>query len=215
MTRILFIRHGETEHNSSRRISTRAPGGPLNERGRAQARLLAELLRDLPVDRVYSSPLIRAMQTAEVLAEPYGLLVIAHDDLREISAGELDGRGDDSAFDLLNAALDAWCLGDCTVRIGDTGEVGEAAIARLRSLIGALVLQHPEETVLAVSHGGLLQTCLPWVCDNLAPRYGYQKLLPNTAVIEIEADDDGVRCIFWDGVQMAAAAKPSSKGGNA
>jgi broad specificity phosphatase PhoE len=214
MTRILFIRHGETEHNLSRRISTLAPGGPLNKRGCAQAERLAGRLRNLPVSRVYSSPLVRATQTAEILAAPHGMAVIMHNDLREISAGELDGRGDDASFDLLNAALDAWCLGDCTIRIGETGELGEAAIMRLRSLVDDLALRHPGETVLAVSHGGLLQTCLPWVCDNLTPQYGYQKLLANTAVIEIDADDDAVRCLFWDGAPVPAPANTSIRGGN-
>ena len=205
MARLLFVRHGETEHNILGQISTLPPGGALSPRGVAQVRTLSQRLSHIRVSAVYSSPLLRAQQTAELIAEAHGLPIVVRDELRELSAGNLDGRGDEEAFAILNGALDAWCLGDDEVRIGETGDFGRAVIDRLRSFVSAICESHASQTVVLVSHGGLLQTGIPWVCENLTPRYGYRNLVPNGAIIEVECDDLGTHCVSWNAKPLSTA----------
>ena len=185
MTRFLFVRHGQTAHNSLGQISTLPPGGPLSPDGIAQAQALASRLSVLPITAVCASPLQRAQQTATILAEPHGLPVSVEPDLTEIAAGEVDGRDDPEAFAILNGALDAWCLGDLDVRIGEKGECGHDIVRRFRRLVARLGQQHPGGVVIVVSHGGLLQAGTPWLCTNLTPRFGLGRLVANTAVIDV------------------------------
>src|SRR5581483_3647288 len=71
LTRLLLTRHGETEWNATHRWQG-FTGPPLNDVGRRQARELAERLRGTPIDAVYSSDTIRALETARILAERRG-----------------------------------------------------------------------------------------------------------------------------------------------
>jgi len=91
MLRILLIRHGETEWNRERRImGTEAIG--LNETGRLQSLHMKEALGGVPVDLVYSSPVLRARETAEVLCEERDLDPLLDKRLEEIAYGEWVGK---------------------------------------------------------------------------------------------------------------------------
>lgn len=206
MTRLLFVRHGQTVHNSLGEISTLPPGGPLSDLGVEQARKLAAALAPRPIAAVYASPMERAVRTAEILAEPHALPVHPTPALTEVSAGELDGRADEDAYALLNSALDAWCQGNLSVRIGCNGELGRHVVRRLTGLVADLTDRHPGQTVVLVSHGGLLQTGIPWICANLSPAFGLRRLVANTAVIEVQADGAGLTCISWAGAPVTAGA---------
>lgn len=211
MTRLLFVRHGQTVHNALGEISTRPPGGPLSELGIAQSAQLATLLEARDVAAVYSSPLKRAQQTAEILARPRSVTVVVRPELTEVSAGELDGRTDAEAYSVLNGALDAWCSGDLEARIGSEGETGHDMLRRLTMLISDITERHSRQSVVLVSHGGLLQTGIPWLCANLTPAFGAGRLLRNTAVIELRADGAEMNCLSWDDMAVPAKAKPTEE----
>lgn len=89
-TLILLVRHGETPTTGTV-LPGRAPGLHLSDRGRAQAEQVAERLAGLPVDAVYSSPLERAVQTAEPTAELKGLAVQQDGGLVECDFGDWTG----------------------------------------------------------------------------------------------------------------------------
>lgn len=90
MTQLILIRHGETDWNVEGRWQGQADV-PLNERGRAQAVQLAQELKDDGIDAIYSSDLIRALETAEKLSEATKLSVQIDRRLREIHQGEWQG----------------------------------------------------------------------------------------------------------------------------
>ena len=97
MTRILLARHGETDWNLQQRWQGHTDT-PLNETGRKQARALAEELAGEPIDAVFSSDLIRAHETARLIAVPRGLGVTALRDLRERHFGSVEGLTTDEVF---------------------------------------------------------------------------------------------------------------------
>ena len=90
MTTLLLARHGETDWNREGRCQGWADP-PLNEAGREQARRLRDQLRETPFDAVYSSDLRRAHETAEIVAAPHDVPVIADPGLREIDVGSWSG----------------------------------------------------------------------------------------------------------------------------
>ena len=89
--RLILVRHGETLHNVAG-IAQGWGDSELSERGRKQVASLAERLKDFAPDAIYSSPLPRAMATANAIAGVTGLDVRLVDDLREINLGRWEGQ---------------------------------------------------------------------------------------------------------------------------
>ncbi|HEU4744820.1 MAG TPA: histidine phosphatase family protein [Anaerolineales bacterium] len=81
--RLCFVRHGESEANVLRVISNRESPFELTPPGRQQAGTLANQLRDIPVTTIFSSPILRARQTAEILARSFNQSYRVTDALRE------------------------------------------------------------------------------------------------------------------------------------
>lgn len=92
MPTILLIRHGENEYSSANRLAARLPDVHLNERGRQQARALADALQKREICAIFSSPLERAIETAQPLALGMQLPVQVLPGLLELDYGELAGQ---------------------------------------------------------------------------------------------------------------------------
>jgi len=92
MPTILLIRHGENDYVKKHLLAGRQPGVNLNEKGRQQAQTIAEKLSTAPLKAIYSSPLERAMQTAEPLSQALNLPIITRPGLIETDVGEWSGQ---------------------------------------------------------------------------------------------------------------------------
>lgn len=92
MPLLLLIRHGENEFVKTGKMAGHLPGVHLNERGRQQAADLAKALSDVPLKAVYSSPLERAVETAEPIAAGRKLEVQLRPDLMDTNIGKWQGR---------------------------------------------------------------------------------------------------------------------------
>ncbi len=90
MTTLLLIRHGRSTWNAVKRIQGQADP-PLDDLGREQARLLAERLRETPPVALYTSPLRRAQETAEIIGDALGLPVTPDERLKEYDVGDITG----------------------------------------------------------------------------------------------------------------------------
>ena len=91
MIQVILVRHGETDWNKSRRIQGGNSDTPLNERGREQAKALALRLKQEEIGAIYSSPLQRALHTAQAIAYHHQLEVQIEPSLQEINVGKLEG----------------------------------------------------------------------------------------------------------------------------
>jgi probable phosphoglycerate mutase len=92
MPLFLLVRHGENDFVKKNILAGRLPEVHLNDKGCAQAQAVAERLKSVPIKAVYSSPLERAMETAEPLAKALGLEVIQRPGLLELHIGEWQGQ---------------------------------------------------------------------------------------------------------------------------
>ena len=92
MPLLLLIRHGENDYVKTGKMAGRIPGVHLNEKGQKQAQALAEALAQVPIKAVYSSPLERAMETANPIAESHKLTIIQEPDLMDTDIGKWQGK---------------------------------------------------------------------------------------------------------------------------
>ena len=136
-TTILLVRHGETVDNA-RQIMQGQTQGELNERGREQARQVAERLAKEHVDAVIASDLLRAIQTAEIIATPHSLPVVSTLLLRERDWGGFTGRY------IPELRGEVW---------PDDIESEEALLERARQVLIYITATYPGKRVVAVGHG--------------------------------------------------------------
>jgi probable phosphoglycerate mutase len=153
-TKLLLIRHGETAWNAEHRIQGQLDI-PLSPLGVLQSARLAECLANEPIDAVYSSGQSRAWLTASPLAAQHGLEVIAEPRLRERSFGIFEGLTLDEIAERYPAEFRKWRERDPAWR-PEGGESGQQLIDRVLSAVSAIGTKHPRQTVVLVSHGGVL-----------------------------------------------------------
>jgi phosphoserine phosphatase len=151
MTRIILARHGQTEWNRVERFRGRADV-PLNETGLAQAeatgrRVAAEWIPS----SVYSSPLSRAVKTAEAIARHFDLPVQVHLDLTDINYGEWQGLTPEEARQRWPVEIDAWYNRPHQARI-PSGETLSDLRARAMQTVDELAARHAGETIVLVGH---------------------------------------------------------------
>jgi probable phosphoglycerate mutase len=152
VTTILLARHGETDWNRERRWQGHADQ-PLNELGREQARELAASLEGRAIDAIYASDLARAHQTALIVGERLELPVRADPRLREVDVGDWSGM---THTDIDPDALRRWEAGEKAWNGGESyDEMGERVVAGVL----AIAREHPDETLLFVTHGGSIRAC--------------------------------------------------------
>jgi 2,3-bisphosphoglycerate-dependent phosphoglycerate mutase len=161
---VYFARHGENRANLTRELSHRVVDYPLTPRGVEQARGLAE--RVGRVRRVVSSPLRRAMQTAELVGAVTGHRVEVIEELRELNVGRLDGRRDPEAWQAYHAVLAAWRAGDHATAFPG-GEDYPTLVDRLRGAL-ARIAAGTDGPVLVVGHGGGLRAAVPGLSPGTA-----------------------------------------------
>jgi broad specificity phosphatase PhoE len=152
---VLLARHAETDWNREQRWQG-LTDLPLNERGREQARELAEKLEAVPLSAVYASDLRRAYETALVVAEPKGLEVILMPELREVDVGSWTGLTQD---EIKKRFPDAYA--QMRARIGRGWAGGESLAEMGRRVLDAIrriAREHPGEVVLVVTHSGPFRT---------------------------------------------------------
>jgi broad specificity phosphatase PhoE len=152
ITRLMLVRHGETEANVAGRMQGRG-NDPLTERGQQQVRAIAERLKqEAPhIAAIYSSPLLRARLTADQIAATLGVSLSLRDGLQEMHLGELEGV---SAAEL-SAAVPV-----TPDERYPNGESAREFVERIMGTLHGLVAAHSGEALVAVSHGGVISTAL-------------------------------------------------------
>jgi probable phosphoglycerate mutase len=136
-TTLFLVRHGETIDNA-RQIMQGQTQGCLNERGREQAQQVAQRLADEPIDAIIASDLQRAIQTAEIIAEPHGLSVKTTPLLRERDWGSFTGRF------IPDLKGEVW---------PNDIESEPALLQRAADFLQYMTATYPAKRVVAVGHG--------------------------------------------------------------
>lgn len=162
-TRLILVRHGETEWNRDLKIQGQLDV-VLSAVGRAQAKRVARRLQGETLAAVYSSDLARASETAAIIAELHGLAVLTRPELREgcfgawqgLTLAEVQERFAENYADYRRDPVHGRPVeGECLAEVADRAE----------GAVKAIVAAHPGQAILVVTHGGTLKTV---VCRLLA-----------------------------------------------
>lgn len=165
---LYFVRHGETDWNVKKKIQGKTDV-PLNENGKQQAKELADMLLDrkkegtLQVVRAYTSPQLRAAQTAQEAAIALDIPCIAADGLREMDMGDWEGRSWESITQENTKEYQDW---DANRRYVHTphGECYNEVLRRALDTLG-MILERETEDVLIVTHSGVLMALRCYIAD--------------------------------------------------
>lgn len=176
------IRHGESTYNVEGRLQGQSDEPRLSPLGRRHAAALAAVLSQTPIEAIYASPLARAMETAEPLADALKLPVRTDDRLKEINIGVFQGLLAAEIGDVHPEATARWRSGDPDFRIpgGETRrELIERAAAAMKAIRETGLRQ-----VAVVAHGGVLAAALKALLQVPAERNPF--MLYNGSISRIE-----------------------------
>jgi broad specificity phosphatase PhoE len=158
--KLILIRHGETEWNKQRRIQGCRSDTRLSPKGLEQADRLAAALRKERIDAIYASPMKRASETAQIIAEACKLPVHVFNELREIDAGELDGMFERELTGPYETAWKEFRNGNASTPLPG-GESLQDLQKRTSWAVDRMLEKHIDGTVVVVAHllANLVMVC--------------------------------------------------------
>jgi alpha-ribazole phosphatase len=157
-TRLIIVRHAEPSADARGRCYGSLDIG-LSDSGTAQALALADALSTAEIAAVFSSPRIRALRTAEPIAQSHALRVIVDEDLRELDFGDLEGKRFDEIAATLPSLYEQWMTAPTAVAFpgGESfGELRSRAIAASARIRG----ECEGSTSVLTTHGGVCRAII-------------------------------------------------------
>ena len=189
-TVLYLIRHGATEANLARpaRIQGRRHNPPLAPLGVRQAEATRDFLAIRPIEHCYTSPLVRAFQTAAVVAAPHGITPVPLEALTECDVGRWEGldwqtvrRLDPDSYQRFHADPAAFGYPE--------GESFADVHDRAAPVIEDLLARHPGQSILVVGHHVVNRTYLAGLLG-LGPGQARQVVLDNCGISVVVRDGD-------------------------
>ena len=194
MTRIILVRHGETTWNIEGRYQGQEDT-PLSERGLKQGHLLAEGLRNIPIDLAISSPLKRSYQTCKFCADLHNLPVATDERLLEINHGSWEGVLADDIQKQYPVEFAQWHSEPKKVVMPGGGESLEDVRKRVRAAFDEYVGKYPDKTILVAAHDAVNKAI---ICDvlGLGMEHFWQIKQDNTCINVLECNEGVWRAVL-------------------
>lgn len=194
------VRHGETSWNAQRRIQGHSDI-PLNDTGILQASAAADALRHVSFDLAFSSDLLRAHRTAEIIIAERNVAVKTTQILRERFYGRLEGKSMDE-LDMLHEKLMAMLIHERNAHRESLGiESDDSILNRLIPFIRETAVAYPGKTILVVCHGGVLRQLL-YHLGSYPREFERRVRVGNTGYVKFETDGSDVNVHEVKGVTL-------------
>ena len=199
---LLFARHGQSTANTLAVFANcQDDTHPLTARGERHAHDLARRLQTEPISQIYTSPLLRARQTAAVIATVRNLPLQVAPALREYDVGTFEGEeyGGEHAW-RMNAYHQNeahWRDGDPDHRLGGGESLAELHV-RLDRFVRDLRARHTSpDTILLVGHGGLFRVALSGLLENVTMAFSHQHPIDYGTLIRATMVNGRLHCTQW------------------
>lgn len=191
MTTIYLIRHGQSIKNTQKIVQGDEDdhANILTDQGRAQAYEVADLLNGVSVTKIYHSPLVRARETAQIIADAHKLVPEQYKYLHEKKQGSMQGMRHEEMM----AKFHDWSAMTEDERLDIKAVPNEESQRELRSraleAVRDIALRQPGDTVFAVTHGGFIRAIYTYLSGKTL---GEMWIVDNCGYIKIEVDGDKV-----------------------
>lgn len=156
MARLILIRHGETDY-SAQNSYCGFSNPSLNSKGRWQAKRLAVRLRDIKIEKVYSSDLKRAYETAEIIFKNSSIEKLS--DFREMNFGVFEGLKYEEIIEKYPGLYIKWIDNPEKIKIPDVETLKDLDKRVIRRL-SFILSQHADKKIALVTHGGPIRVIL-------------------------------------------------------
>ena len=190
--KLYIVRHGETDWNNEKKLQGRSDV-PLNDYGRELAYITAEALKDVSFDAIYSSPLIRAYETATILKGDRDIDIIKDERLREMCFGEYEGKH------TAGLPQEFWYFFDAPEKYIPTegGETYEQVLDRAKEFIDTVVVPNSQkmDTMMIVAHGAMNKAIMCHVKQHGIDQYWSGGLQRNCGVMIVTLDESGYHVV--------------------
>ena len=197
LTKIYFVRHCEAEGNV-RRIFQGTTDLDITDLGAKQLKLLEKRFENINLDKIYTSPLIRAKKTALALKGSKQTEVAVLDSLCELYGGVVEGRKFSEAFNSIEGLADIWKNHPQDFAPQD-GECMRHAYDRIFEALNFIIKNNQGKTVACASHGGVIRCLLCRLLYNDITKLKEVPWSENTAVALIEAEDyENIKVKFFN-----------------
>jgi len=177
---IIFLRHGQAKNNTERVLAGRTPGIPLTEKGIDQAEKAAKFLEDMNISAIYSSPIQRAKNTAEIVGKHNSIDVKIDDRLIELDMGKFTGIPYDEIFSSHGNVFMKFYKGE--LEIAHNGVETFADVKkRVLGIVDHVIENHPDENVVLVTHMDPIKAMLSTVVS-LSPENLFELIIANASL---------------------------------
>lgn len=189
MSNLLYlVRHGENVANLTKEFSFRKVDYSLTARGRLQAQQTGDLFVGKKVDAIYSSPLKRAFETAEIISRKIGVPVCLDEAFREINIGALEDMPPTTAtWDIHNRIIAAWFKGNLSTRFPE-GDNYHSLWRRFQNGLRRALDGRENQYVMIVGHSGMFTMVMGEFCPHEAAEEIHRVENKNCSVTTIEVD---------------------------
>jgi len=177
---IIFLRHGQAKNNTERILAGRTPGVPLTEEGVDQSEKAAKFLEEMNISAIYSSPIERAKNTAEIIGKHISIDVRIDDRLIELDMGKFTGKPYDEIFSSHGNVFMKFYRGE--LEIAHNGvETFQEVKKRIQDMVDHVIDNHPDENVVLVTHMDPIKAMLSTVVS-FSPENLYELIIPNASL---------------------------------
>lgn len=182
---IYLVRHGQTDWNLEKKTQGHTDIS-LNDNGREQAKLVSDVIKDYKIDKIYSSDLLRAKETADIINEKFGLDIILDNRLREINYGDLEG------IPRTLLSQDVWDVFNNNP-LELHAEPMLDVYTRVKNFFDSL---NYDEDILIVTHGGALRAIMYYISnreffDKIEYDKNYRDMkIANGAIYKFDINDN-------------------------
>lgn len=202
LTSFYIVRHGQSIWNKKSLLQGQA-NPPLSVVGKRQATTLARIIKQLPINLIYTSDLLRAQETASIIAKESNLPIYTSTALREQSLGSFEGKPYsywNEQYSRISNKYTALSDGEKLLfKLSEDMESDKDAVDRLISFLREITNTHKNKNVLIVTHGSILRYFL------ITIGFGTYEEIPveavkNTGYVHVELEANEFRLKYTSGV---------------
>ncbi|WP_427339678.1 alpha-ribazole phosphatase [Caloranaerobacter sp. DY30410] len=186
--KLILVRHGETQANIDKLYSGWTDF-PLTDRGKEQVKNLLEILSKENIDTIYSSPLSRALVTAEIISKHIGKKIYVSEKLKEMNFGIFEGKSYKEISETYHLEWEKWINDNIKYRIPN----GESLIDMYNRVTQFIdKLKDKDGTFLLVTHAGVIRIVITYLLNLNIDEMWHFKILPGGLVEILYENDFGV-----------------------